>query len=198
MNRPSRRGQTPKLRITGGTFRGRILHGVDDPRTRHTPEIVRGALFSTLQSMMDLDGSTFLDLCSGSGMIGFEALSRGVSSVTMLDLSKKAIQAMILNGESLGVLDRLVIRHVNLVDFLQKSPETFDLIFMDPPFQHAIVEKYLQAFDHAIISKTPILHDHGVFVLESAAGLVLPALSALKMIHQAQYGSVRLSYFQHI
>jgi len=79
------------MRITGGRLRGRGVRRVPDPRTRYTPSIVRKAIFD----VVDVEDKTFLDLFCGSCVVAIEALSRGASSVAVVDVSSKAVATCI-------------------------------------------------------------------------------------------------------
>ncbi len=190
------KNQPSYLQITGGLFRGRKIRTVQDARTRYTPEIVRGALFSTLHSRIDLQGARFLDLCAGSGIVAFEALSRGAKQATLVDVSHKAIRAVVTNGRQLGVLDRIKIHRMDLKSYLQKTTESYDVVFLDPPFEEIIVGKYLTTIDECMNQNPSFLSNQGVFVLECREGIVLPNLQLMRVIHQAVYGTVCLTYYQ--
>jgi len=190
------KNQPSYLIITGGLFRGRKIQTVHDARTRYTPEIVRGALFSTLRARIELEGSRFLDLCAGSGIVAFEALSRGMKQATLVDISHKAIRAGVINSRRLGVLDRIKIRRMDLGKYLQKTTESYDVVFLDPPFDESIVHKYLIAVDASMNHNPSFLSKSGIFVLECREGIMLPSLRSLRMIHKAAYGSVCLTYYQ--
>ena len=77
------------MKIIAGKFKNRNLEFVSNETTRPTANVVREALFSKIQ--FDLDGSVFLDLFSGSGSIGIEALSRGAKKVIFVEKNRKSI-----------------------------------------------------------------------------------------------------------
>lgn len=105
----------------------------DLPGLRPTPDRVRETLFNWLGQ--DLTGRHCLDLYAGSGALGFEALSRGAASVTMVERASRAWRALQANAALLGA------RGLNLVcgdalEFLGRAPAStrFDVVFLDPPF----------------------------------------------------------------
>src|SRR5437016_10673946 len=104
------------MRVVGGRLGGRTLHAPRGRGTRPTPERVREALFSILGT---IDGWSVLDLFAGSGALGIEALSRGVSDATFVDSSAAAIAAIHRNLESLGVSAE--VRRQKAVPFLQAA-----------------------------------------------------------------------------
>ena len=119
-----------KIRIIAGEYRGRRLSVPDRPGLRPTPDRVRETLFNWLGQ--SLDGLSCLDLFAGSGALGFEAASRGAARVVMVEQDRAAFQALQTSLESLKT------RQVELVfadafAFLKRK-ETFDVVFLDPPF----------------------------------------------------------------
>jgi 16S rRNA (guanine966-N2)-methyltransferase len=122
-----------RLRIIGGDWRSRIVVFADAPDLRPTPDRVRETLFNWLQPR--LAGANCLDLFAGSGVLGFEALSRGAGSVTALELDPHAIAAIRENIQMLAT-DKLRIEPHNALDWLRANPrqQRFDVVFLDPPF----------------------------------------------------------------
>jgi 16S rRNA (guanine966-N2)-methyltransferase len=120
------------VRVVAGEFRGRRLAAPRGARTRPTADRVREALFSMLG---DVTGARVLDLYAGSGALGIEALSRGASSAVFVDRDPRAVAAIERNLASLG-LDEEVVRQ-DAGRFLRCGMGTFDLVFVDPPYDSA-------------------------------------------------------------
>jgi 16S rRNA (guanine966-N2)-methyltransferase len=122
-----------RLRIIGGDWRSRVVVFADAPDLRPTPDRVRETLFNWLQPT--LAGAKCLDLFAGSGVLGFEALSRGASSVTALELDPKASAAIRANMAALQT-DKLKIEQRNGLEWLHANTQQqrFDVVFLDPPF----------------------------------------------------------------
>ena len=119
------------MRIIGGEFRRRMLEFPALAGLRPTPDRVRETLFNWLGQ--DLHGWICLDLFAGSGALGFEAASRGAARVVMVDSERDACEALKRNREMLGaaVVD---IQRADALSWLARDRETFDLVFLDPPF----------------------------------------------------------------
>jgi 16S rRNA (guanine966-N2)-methyltransferase len=119
------------VRIIGGEFRRRMLEFPAAEGLRPTPDRVRETLFNWLGQ--DLHGWTCLDLFAGSGALGFEAASRGAARVVMVESERSACEALKRNREMLGaaVVD---IQRGDALNWLAQHAETFDLVFLDPPF----------------------------------------------------------------
>lgn len=125
-----------KVRIIGGHWRGRQLQVADLPGLRPTADRTRETLFNCLGQR--LDGLTCLDMFSGTGALGFEAISRGAKSVLMLELSAKACdtlkknQASLRQNETLGSIE---IIKTDAVAYSARLPaNSVDITFIDPPF----------------------------------------------------------------
>lgn len=165
MNRPRSAKSSPKqppghqtLRIIGGQWRGRKLPFVSADGLRPTGDRIRETLFNWL--MPDLPGAHCLDAFSGSGALALEALSRGAQSATLLELNPQAA-AQIRHNLSLLQCDRGQVIQTDSLAWLQQpthpaatpSP-TFDIVFVDPPFQHDFWQATIAALeDHQWLSK---------------------------------------------
>jgi 16S rRNA (guanine(966)-N(2))-methyltransferase RsmD len=121
-------------RIVAGALGGRRLAVPTGRDTRPTSDRVREALFSTLESMVDLEGTRFADLYAGSGAVGLEALSRGAARVLLVESDPKAARVVRENVETLHA--RNVKISTDRVERLVKQPpdEPYDVIFADPPY----------------------------------------------------------------
>lgn len=140
-------GQNNKLRIIGGQWRGRKLGFPDEPGLRPTPDRVRETLFNWLQAF--IEGSRCLDLCAGSGALGFEALSRHASNVTLVDENRAVISALYNNIELLQT-DHAQVIQANVCEFLatkNQASETYTIVFLDPPYHKGLVIPCCEALE---------------------------------------------------
>jgi 16S rRNA (guanine966-N2)-methyltransferase len=128
------------VRINAGEWRSRILKFPDVEGLRPTPDRVRQTLFNWLGQ--DLTGHTCLDLFAGTGVMGFEALSRGASSVTLVEKSSAAFQALLENKRLLNAAQAQVLQQ-DAVQFLANNQQRFSLIFLDPPYNLQWLTKLL-------------------------------------------------------
>lgn len=147
----------PGLRVTGGTVRGRVLALVPGPGTRPTSSILREAIFASLAGV---DGLTVLDLCSGSGLLAIEALSRGAAAATCVDSAGPAIRTIHANLSDAGFADLAEVLRRRADLFLKKTDTRYDLLLADPPYADA-------ALAAAIVTLAPAaLGPEGRLVLE--------------------------------
>ena len=128
-------GVANRVRIIGGQYRRRLLDFPGTEGLRPTPDRVRETLFNWLGQ--DLPGWVCLDLFAGSGALGFEAASRGAARVIMIERDAKAFHALERNRATLGA-GQLDLLRVDALAWLANNRETFDLIFIDPPFDSGL------------------------------------------------------------
>ena len=120
-----------RIRIVGGRWRGRKIPVVDAPGLRPTPDRIRETLFNWLAP--HCPGAVVLDCFAGSGALGFEALSRGASRLVMLERNRAALAGLRQAARDLGA-DRAVIVAGDALDSVAGLGESFDLVFVDPPY----------------------------------------------------------------
>ena len=148
------------MRVTGGELGGRRLSAPkrgDD--VRPTTDRVREAVFSILG---DLGGLRVLDLFSGTGALGIEALSRGAAEATLVD-TRPALARR--NVEALGISERALVVRSDAARFLSRAPgEAFDLVLCDPPYGLAerlssqldpLIRRALAPGGHVMIETSP-------------------------------------------
>lgn len=134
--------QKNQVRIIAGKYRGCKIHFPDQQGLRPTGDRIRETLFNWLQG--DIAGSRCLDLFAGSGALGFEAASRGAGYVLMIESAGPVVYALQENKCSLAVDHVDVIQHLFPnplpLDDQGKSQQPFDIIFLDPPFRHGLID----------------------------------------------------------
>jgi len=130
-----------RLRIIGGAWRGRRLRFPPLPGLRPTPDRVRETLFNWLQPV--IEGARCLDLYAGSGALGLEALSRGAAEVWFVDRERRAVEQMRTHLRTLGA-ERGVVVQAEVARFLSRTPQPFDIVFLDPPFRRDLVAPALE------------------------------------------------------
>ena len=135
---PKQHAELPKkVRIIGGVWRSRLLDVIDSPDLRPTTDRIRETLFNWLGQ--DLSGLRCLDVFAGTGVLGFEAASRGAENVQLVEKNKKAYLALTHNFASLQsfpAVGTVQIAQQDGLEFLKsQSAQSYDLIFIDPPFQ---------------------------------------------------------------
>lgn len=131
------------LRIIAGQWRGRKLSFVNADGLRPTGDRIRETLFNWL--MPHLAAARCLDAFSGSGALGIEALSRGAKSVTMIEKAPSAAKQIESNLQLLKSEQAVVVQADCLQWLQQTPPEPFDIVFLDPPFEHDLWQASIEA-----------------------------------------------------
>lgn len=151
-----------KVRINAGEWRSRLLKFPDVTGLRPTPDRVRQTVFNWLGQ--DLTGQTALDLFAGTGVMGFEALSRRAKSVVLVENARIAYQALMQNKQLLKAENAQVL-HTDAMQFLAQNTQHFDVIFCDPPYNKAWLDQLLPLL-------ATHLSENGVLYVEAEYALV--------------------------
>lgn len=132
-----RKHSTPpgRIRIVGGTWRGRRIEVPQLDDLRPTPDRVRETLFNWLGQR--LPGDVCLDLYAGSGVLGFEAASRGAARVILVERDRAALAALHATRDALDAR-QVEIVPTDALRYLERVETRFDLVFLDPPFRQNV------------------------------------------------------------
>ncbi len=131
-------GPRNELRIIGGLWRSRKLSFPAAEGLRPTPGRVRETVFNWLRD--DVESARCLDLFAGSGALGFEAASRGAAKVVQVEFDARVAAALAANRTLLRA-EQVTVMQADALHYLTGRAETFDLVFLDPPFRQAKVAK---------------------------------------------------------
>ena len=154
------------MRVITGEARGKnlvTLSGGDI--TRPTSQRVKEGMFSALQFY--IAGARCLDLFSGSGQLGVEALSRGAALCVFVDASREAVSVTQQNLKSTGLYDRSRVITSEAISFARGCREKFDIVFIDPPYKSGLYEKALEAV-------APLMNEGGMVMVELDKKTELP------------------------
>ena len=176
-----------QLRIIGGDWKRRTLPFASIQGLRPTPDRVRETLFNWL--MWDIQNSRVLDLCSGSGALAFEALSRGAAKVVMIE--PNPIQARFLK-ENIQLLkaENCQLLTLTAQQALKQLNTHFEVVFLDPPYDLALWEELAELAD-------PIITENAFIYVEAdreLSQLKLP--SSWQKIKETKAGIVRAGLYQ--
>lgn len=149
------------MRVVAGTAGGLRLHAPPGRSLRPTSERVREAVFSSLGSIGAIDGAVVVDLFAGTGALGIEALSRGASRAVFVDADPIAVAAVRSNLEATGLSVDGRIVQADVVGFLERRAEAFDLAFVDPPYDFQAWDEVLALLD----ARTAVLESNRVLEL---------------------------------
>lgn len=151
------------MRVISGTARGKKLSSLEGLETRPTLDRVKEALFNILQ--FDLKDAKVLDLFSGSGALGIEALSRGAKKSVFCDKSNKAINIINKNLKDTRLDNKAKVINKDYIDTikqLHRESEKFDIIFLDPPYK---TDYAINAIEQII--EFNLLEEDGIIIVET-------------------------------
>lgn len=153
------------MRVIAGSARRLLLKTLPGNDTRPTTDIIKETLFNIIN--FDLPGSTFLDLFSGSGAIGIEALSRGAVKCVFVDNNSKAATIIRDNVEHTGFSDCSEIITSDCAAALKRienSGYQFDIVFMDPPYNLCLEDSVLR-----YLKSSKLIQDDTLIIVEMSA-----------------------------
>jgi 16S rRNA (guanine966-N2)-methyltransferase len=140
-----------ELRIIGGTLRGRKWRIPDVAGLRPTPDRVRETLFNWLAP--HIAGRRVLDVFAGSGALGFEALSRGAASAVLVEKDRAALPVLRETATRFGLAQARIEAGEALAFLAAQAPGSFDLVFLDPPFDSGLLTPALRLIDqHGVLA----------------------------------------------
>jgi 16S rRNA (guanine(966)-N(2))-methyltransferase RsmD len=179
--------QLNTVRINAGSWRSRIIKFPDAEGLRPTPERVRQTLFNWLGQ--DLTGLRCLDLFAGTGVMGFEALSRGASAVTMVEKSNLACAALHANKTLLNAAAANIVQQ-DAVQFLAQNSQQYQLIFLDPPYNKAWLAQVMPQLARCLHADGR-LYVEAEFALDDALKAdSQPFLAGWQVLKQSKAGNV--------
>lgn len=182
-------------RIVAGVAGGRRLQ-VPPRGTRPTSERVREALFSSLETLVDLDGAVVLDLYAGSGALGFEALSRGAAGAVFVESDKRAAEVLRSNAKALGLPGAVVLNRTAESAVAEPPEAPFDVVLADPPY--AVGDDQLGRVLFALVANG-WTKPGALVVVERDARSAEPAWpSAVESLRCKRYGDTALHWGEYV
>jgi len=145
------------MRVIAGLHRSRLLVEVDAKTTREIKDRVKESIFNSIGPYFT--NETVLDLFAGSGALGIEALSRGANKAVFVDNNYQAIKTVKHNLKTLNLVDKSIVINSNYLDYLHKTTEQFDIIFLDPPYAMEEINNIIE-----LIAKKQLLKDDGIII----------------------------------
>jgi 16S rRNA (guanine966-N2)-methyltransferase len=184
-----------KLRIIGGQWRSRIVDFDAADGVRPTPDRVRQTLFDWLAPM--IEGASVLDVFSGSGALGLEALSRGAASATFVETGAEQARAIRSALQKLGAGDNAEVLSQDALQFLANTAKRYDIVTLDPPYDSPLLERALALLPRVLKpnnrvylewpkTRVPVLAPGWSLLRQKQAGLVGFGLATYQSADPAQ------------
>jgi 16S rRNA (guanine966-N2)-methyltransferase len=156
------------IRITGGALKGHNIDFIKTSKTRPTTSMLRQAFFNILQA--EIEGSYFLDLFAGSGIMGIEALSRSAKKAVFVEKERRIATLIEKNLAKLDLKNRSKVICKEVFKALPLLKERFDFIYVDPPYRFFEKKEFLAKLLGAL-KKEKLLKPPGKLFIEMPANL---------------------------
>lgn len=176
------------MRVTAGKYKNKQVKTVKSNDVRPTLSKIRESIFNIIQNKVE--NSSMLDLFAGSGIMGIEAVSRGVNSVTYIEKNPRTARILKENLREFDFEYKVFIADaLKAVDKL--AGKKFDIIFVDPPYAAGLLPEVLDK-----ISKNDILSDDGVLIIECGSDYKVDEIiekTSFIISKQKKYGDTAIS-----
>jgi 16S rRNA (guanine966-N2)-methyltransferase len=179
------------IRVIGGSVGGRSLKGPPKAGLRPTSDRVREAVFEVLMAR-GADMARVLDLYSGTGAMGIEALSRGAEHCDFVEADQRTAEVIRENLRMTGLRDRARVFPLPVARALSRLEGAYGLVVADPPYEYDRAEKEL-----ATLVERGLLAEDGIIVVEHSKRRVWPEeLAGRNQIFSRRYGDTAVTMYQ--
>lgn len=178
------------MRVIAGAAKGHNLQTIEGLATRPTTDRIKETLFNIIA--FDLPACSFLDLFSGSGAIGIEALSRGAAEAVFVDDAAECQKVITANLQHTKLQDRARLMKTDVFSALDKlaaEERKFDIIFMDPPYESGLYEPVLEK-----IVRQGLLKKEGYLITERSSQIPLTPPAGMTVLREKAYKTTILTF----
>ena len=175
------------MNITGGKYNSRKVKTAEFENIKPTLSKTRQGIFNVLSSLIDFEEKVFVDMFSGSGIMGLEALSRGFK-VIAFEKDRRTAFAIKDAYKNLGLLPELYVG--DATKNILKLKVNADVIFIDPPYESDLYEKALE-----VVKNNNLLNEGGIIILEHPIGKEID-FKGFELIKAKTYGDKQISYLR--
>ncbi len=179
------------MRVIAGKAKGHQLKFPGGTVTRPATDLVKGAIFSILENVTE-DWSQVLDLFSGSGQLGIEALSRGAGWVDFVEREPRCCAIIKQNLEKTGFFSQAHVYCCSVVKALSFLDKEYDIILMDPPYSDSSIGKLITQ-----LAETSLVGDSSVVVVTHSSLLPFNTVyGALNLVKEHRHGDSCIAVFR--
>ncbi|MCD8505917.1 MAG: 16S rRNA (guanine(966)-N(2))-methyltransferase RsmD [Alkalibacterium thalassium] len=183
------------MRVISGEYGGRPLKSLKGSNTRPTTDKIKESLFHMIGPYFS--GGTALDLYSGSGALGIEAVSRGMDKAYLVDINQSAVSVINENVKMTREEDKFIVwkkKDRQALASLKTAEETFDLVFLDPPYAKQQIEEVI-----GLLVSYELLKPDALIVCETDKHvLITPTSHRLAVYKEKTYGTTKLTIFEWV
>jgi 16S rRNA (guanine966-N2)-methyltransferase len=177
------------MRIIAGTAGGLKLKSLKGRDVRPTLDRVKESMFNIIA--FDLPGSEVLDLFSGFGSLGIEAISRGAEKADFVEINKDHLKIIKQNLKKAKLFDLAKIYNQDVYLYLKNCSQKYDIIFMDPPYQKNMSSKAVE-----LIIESNLLKPKGLIISERSETEDVEEYEELEIIKNKKYGNSLIIIYQ--
>lgn len=178
------------MRVITGKVKGHKLSAPKTHETRPALDRVKESIFNIL---FDVTDTRVLDLFAGSGSVGIEAISRGAKHCTFIEKEKIAVTCIHKNLHRCHLMDQATVIHAPVERALKRIPGTFDLIFVDPPYERGLVNPTLER-----LSSLPLITAETRIVVEHHPKEPITEHALLTLTDSRRYGQTLVSFLKKV
>tara|TARA_Y100000590_G_scaffold470400_1_gene664545 strand:+ start:9665 stop:10234 length:570 start_codon:yes stop_codon:yes gene_type:complete len=179
------------MRIVSGSLKGKKIISGSNSVIRPTSDKVKMAIFNIIAHRLvdfNFKGKNVLDLFSGTGALGIEALSRGASFSTFVDFSKLAEEVCLTNLENCNLSNQAMYINCDIKKLSNiKFKDKFDIIFADPPYKKNYSEIIFKN-----INKSELLKQNGILIIEEDKNINLSIEDNFELLSHKEYGGTQI------
>lgn len=176
------------MRVIRGILKTKKISVPKNFPSRPTTDFAKEGLFNVLENRFDFEELELLDLCSGTGNISFEWLSREAGSVVAVDTNSNAVHHIRALAKEFELTKKIQVIQSDVLKFLVKNEKQFDLIFADPPYELKIQEDIVK-----LVFERNMLKEDGLLIVEHGKRMDLSHLPHFEL--RKTYGNVIFSFF---
>ena len=182
--------------ITTGSLKFKKIRFTKNSELRPTPIKVRQAVFNILKHKLGMDSwkktSNMLDAFSGTGIVAFEAISRGIGNTTLIEKDTKSYKKLVENVNNLDIATSVTIINDDFLN-IKKVPNKYKLVYLDPPYYKNIINDALEK-----IMDMKILNKNSFIICETEKSFNFHHKFKKYSNFSKTYGSVKLSFLKYI
>ena len=177
------------MRVIAGTHRSRILKQVEHITTRETKDRVKESIFNSISNY--IPDSLILDLFSGSGSLGIEALSRGAKQAVLNDYDNEAFKVLEKNVNTLQLQGKTSLSKEDYLTCLLSQSNAFDVILLDPPYKLEVLDIIIRH-----IEERKLLDPSGIIVILSNKERIIEDTDLLEVTKEKNMGITKVTYMK--
>ncbi len=176
------------MRIIRGHLKGKRFAVPPNFPSRPTTDYAKEGLFNVLENSLDFDELEVLDLCSGTGNISFEFISRAAKFVMAVDANDRCTQFLKQNAKNLGIEQNFSVVKKDALLFCKLNDRQYDVVFADPPFHLTFHEELVNT-----VFERDTLRSGGMLIVEHGRHTQLSHLPFYERTRN--FGNVHFSFF---